>query len=179
VIAAALCIIAIIGALVILPRLGHGGGSPQHPGTSQGAGVLGGGTPTGGGPTAGSSAQPGATSASPQQPLAIGKLTTAYEPLGTDLLDLKRWRVTIVIDNPAAVAQNWDNVSVGVNGGTDLALDSLTQGVRVYQPGQVVCAAPTTSAAATVPANGSITIEFHVRSSSQPGPARIDDPRCA
>jgi hypothetical protein len=91
--------------------------------------------------------------------LAIGNFTAEQQSvLGVPLRNLLGWQVAVTIDNPAGTDQVWHNVSVRVSGGSGLAVDSLTNGVRVYDAGQLVCAEPTTADAATVPANGQVTI---------------------
>jgi hypothetical protein len=182
IIISAVCIVLIIGALIILPRLSRG----VRSGSEDGVGVVGGGNPSVGvGPAAGGPSSPGSAGASNGPTgapingnLRISDFSAVQETLLGLPVGLGGWRVTVTIENPAGTAQEWHNVSVWVTGGLDLARGSLTEGIRVYDSGQLVCAEPTTPAAAQVPAHDDTTFQFRVGSRSAPRLGQLDDDAC-
>ncbi len=199
--AAVAAIVVVVGGLLLLPRLGPnapveppgdqagrsveptlgaGGPGQADPGQTDQGPAASGSTGTGGtaGPTG--SASPGAGGGGPAvvvRPLALTGFSV--EPRsGLNLLPLLGWKVTITIENPADVAQSWTNVSVVVSDDPDLAVTSLVEGVRVYDSGRLVCAEPETAAAATIAAHSAKTIEFTVRSLTEPHSPQLNNDDC-
>jgi len=171
IIAAGLAVVLIIGAVVILPRLGRPAAVDQAGG--DGVGEFGTGDPA---PSVGASAATSVNAAVPG--LELGTVVVVDEgllglPLG------QSWRVSVTIVNPAGVDQRWRSVSVAVTGAFSHAVGSATEGVRVYDAGQVVCAEPTNMQAATVGSSGEKTIELRVSSRDEPHKVRLDDDACA
>lgn len=183
VLVAGVCVAALIGALVILPRV-----SPTRPpaesaidddaGTigigpvpSGGAGVTSPGS-AGGGPSLPSAGASG-DAVPATAPLKISQLTATNRVLG--------WRVSITIANPAGIAQDWHNVSVQVEQGVPLVLDAITPGTRVRDAGRTVCVEPTGPSA--IPPGGATVIEFDINvllaNPPQKSDAHLDNPVCS
>jgi hypothetical protein len=191
IISGALVLILIIGAVFIFPRLPKIGSRPGD--GAPGVGAVGtgpgqaspdpvGATPgASGGPTGpGASASPGPTVPPGDVPLRVAGFR-AVRKAGVDLPllpSLLGWEVTITIHNPASFAQAWTNVSVTVDGGMDLVVAPFPGGLRVYDAGGLICAEPTDPDSAMIPAGSDTTIQFDVRSRTQPSDPEVDDDDC-
>ena len=88
------------------------------------------------------------------------------------------WDVTVTIANPAAVQQNWTNVSVQMPQGATVRVEPVTPGTNVYENGQTVCVEPT--AVSPVAAISTFDVQFRVTGvlSDSPQRAQLDDPAC-
>jgi hypothetical protein len=182
IIAGALGICLVIGAVVILPRLPVTAAPPDSAlggDTDPGSGIVVAGVPgtTAASPGASASATPQPSGQTPPPavpPLVVTRLVTTRDVLG-----LLGWKVSITLHNPASVEQSWTNVSVYAKGGrVDTLLTPSSEGLTLYTSGDLVCAEPKDPTTALAPANGDATIELHVATSRAPGPAVVDDPNC-
>ncbi len=182
VLVAGVSIATIIGALVILPRLGRtvaeSPAAATTPGESDGVGVVGVATGQPSTPQSTTGTEQGTATAAPPTAEPSAEAAPLELVAFNSVNEVLRWRLHIQIHNPASVPQPWRSVSVQVDQGLSLVLSALTPGTRVYDAGRIVCVEPI--GPATIDPGGDAVIEFTINAvlTNAPRRAQLDNPAC-
>jgi len=161
---AGLLSVALIGGLLIAPRIGLW--APDESSLDDGAGVVG--TLDSTAPSAPSTPTPAAATTDPGG--GADRTVAATPPPGPPALVLEvitspnivsGWLVVVTIKNPTTVAQPWTNVSIEVGAAPPRnVVESHTDGTRGYSSGSLACIEPTTSA--TIEPESALSVDLSI-----------------